>query len=991
MITLRISLLGPLQVTIGDHPAAFRTDAERALLAYLASHQGIPLRRDTLAALLSPDRPDQAALTYLRNRLTRLRSALHDDQATPPWFVIDRKQIVLRTGDDIVIDVTQFARLMTAVESHAHRQLAGCPTCLMGLQEAVDLVRGGLLTGLNFPSEMWEGWLLGQREHVQQRALGAMTLLCDARVEQGAWAAVLDVAQRQLSLEPWLEAAHRAIMTAHARRGDRNAALAQYEECVRLLNDELGVEPEEATTALFERLYHANETAPPATPALSPVEESHRRSTAPNNLPLQTTRFFGREREQMHLLERLVDPNVRLITLVGTGGVGKTRLAVEIGQRVKASFPDGVWFLALDTVKSGAEQIKIAIGEALGLGEEDKQRTGEQVLAILRDKQILLILDNCETVLDELGFIPSWLNRAPGVAILATAREPLNFAAESVVLLEGLEMSPAANGDWGLEHGELRAAEAMFAERGQMARDGFAVTPENLVQVRQICQLVDGLPLGIALAAAWVRRRSLAQIIDSIGHSLDFLSTGLRDVDPRHRSMKAVFETSWQMLSREEQSILAALSVFPMSFSAEAAEHVAGANLFDLDLLCEKSLLQQQHEAGRYVMHSLVRQFAADKLANSTSEIVRGFVDYYYAFAREHQDDYAQLQPEWRNFAVGITKAHALAAWQTVLAFVQVLDEPWFRQMRLSEMRAGLELALDAAKALTDEAALARTLLRLGEVEIELNEYGAAEEHLGETLAQMIRLEDGIGIAHANYFLGRIKDERAQNAEALVFITESMRIFEEEEDWLGVARNLNLIAVCTIKEHRNFATARGFLERSVDLQRQAPLSSSYVETLRYLARVLSVAEAYGEAECYLAEASDVSRQQQNIGEYAAVLYERVLLCKTRGQVDEALGYGYECLDLLKRLGSLRLEALVKTQLGLLHQAKQELARGLVLLRDGLQIFLELGDRYEQAYSYYYLYLLYTEMEEPAQSLDAKQRAYTLSLALNDPQLKARLA
>jgi len=976
MTKLRIEMLGPLMVTVGGKPAAFRTDAERALLAYLATYQGLPQRRDTLTAQLSPDRGDSDALTYLRNRLTRLRSALGDDKAVPPWLDVDRKQITLRTGDDIVIDVTRFAQLLATVETHAHRQLAGCPTCLAQLQAAVDLVRGELLAGLNFPSETWEAWLLAQREHLQQRALAAMTLLCDARLARGEWAAVLAVAQRQLTLEPWLEAAHRALMTAHVQLGDRNAALAQYEHCAAVLWDELGVEPEEETQQLRQQIFDSEMVVAG-------------RADGPNNLPLQTGRFFGRETEKMHLLQRLVDPNVRLITLVGAGGCGKTRLAVEVGQAIKTNFPDGVWFVPLAAIKGKPEQItgqiKIAVGEAAGLGHADKQLTGDQVFAILRDKRMLLILDNCEVVLDELGFIPGWLKRAPQVVILATAREALNFGAEAVVLLDGLPTGDAAISD-----GKTNAAESLFAERGQMARADFVISAENLPQVRQICRLVDGLPLGIALAAAWVRRRSLAQIISSIDQSLDFLSTGLRDVDPRHRSMRAVFETSWQLLDAAEQAVLAALAVFPTSFSATAAAAVAGATLYDLDLLCEKSLLQQQREAERYSLHSLVRQFAAEKLAVRTSEIERAFVDYYFVYARHHRDDYAQLQPEWRNFLAAVTKAHGLKAWQTVLDFVQVLDEPWFRQIRFTDMRAGLALALDAAEVLADQQVLARTRLRLGEVEMELNAYDVAETHLLAALDHFMQAEDGLRIAQATYFLGRIKHELAQDAQATELFNKSKRIFEDENDPLGIAKNLNLLAICEIRKSRDFQAARDYLERSITLQRKRPLSSTYVETLRNLAWVQGSLEADVDAENCLAEASNVSRQLNDRGEYAAVLYDRVVLCKLRNQFDEALAFGYECLEHFRTLGSLRWEALIKTQLGLLHQAKQEPDRGLALLTAGLQLFGDLGDLYEQAYSYYYLHKLYAEIGEAEQSRNAKQHARRLNLDLKDPQLQERL-
>ncbi len=971
---LKINLLGSLQVQVGEKTAVFRTDALRVLLAYLAAHQGIPQRRDILAGLLSPDRPNKEALTYLRNRLTRLRRVIGDDTAVPPYLDIDRKQIALRTGDDIVIDVIQFEHQLTTVETHPHRQLAGCPTCMVELETAVNLVRGELLAGLNFPSDTWESWLLTQREHVHQRALDAMTLLRDALSVRREWTAVLDIAQRQLSLEPWLEAAHRALILAHFQLGDRSAALAQFEQCKQQLWDELSIEPEEDTITLFEQI-KAGEEGLDSSFFLLP-------SSFPHNLPLQTTPFFGRETEQKQLLQRLVDPAYRLMTLVGTGGIGKTRLSIEVGKQVKESFPDGVWFVSLDAIKGGAEQIKIAIGEAAGLSQDDKQLTGEQVIAILRDKQMLLILDNCETVLDGLAFVPEWLRRIPQLAILATSREPLNFQAESIMTLYGL---PTGNI-------EMNAAEALFAARGKMARNDFTVTAVNLPHVRQICMLVDGLPLGIGLAAAWVRRRSLVQIRDGIVSSLDFLSTRLRDVDPRHRSMRAVFETSWQLLSVDEQAILAALSVFPTTFTAVAADQVTGATLFDLDLLCERSLLQQQQESERYVMHSLVRQFTADKLTANTQEIERAFVDYFYQFALQNQADYTALQPEWGNLLTAVTKAYALQSWQTVLDLVEALDEPWFRQIRFHDMRRGLALALDAAKALQDQPALARTLLRLGEIETELNDYGAAETHLADAMQLLMRSEDSLGIAQAKYLNGRIKNEQAQDDEALQLFTEAKNIYEEEEDWLGVAKNLNLIAVSHIKKYRDFQAAHTYLTQSSELQRQLPASSTYIETLRYLARVKIISEAFEieQAEHCLIEASNVGELLNDRGEYAAVLYERVLFCKKRHQFDDALTFGYACLENFKKLGSLRWEGLIKTQLGLLHQIQKEHHKGLALLIDGLQIFYELKDIYEQAYSYYYLHLLYSEIGEDGQSKHAKEHALRLNLELNDPQLIERL-
>ncbi|MCA9982232.1 MAG: hypothetical protein KDD89_15415, partial [Anaerolineales bacterium] len=406
---------------------------------------------------------------------------------------------------------------------------------------------------------------------------------------------------------------------------------------------------------------------------------------------------------------------------------------------------------------------------------------------------------------------------------------------------------------------------SLFAERAQMARDDFALTDETLPQVRHICQLVDGSPLGIALAAAWVRRRSLAQIGAGIAQSLDFLTTRLRDVDQRHRSMRAVFEASWALLAADEQAVLAALSIFPASFDADAAQAIAGAGLFELDGLCEKSLVQQDAAAERYSLHSLVRQFAAEKLGEGTAavaDIDRAFVAYFYQFAQTERDNYEALQPEWRNLDTAVSKAHALADWATVLGLVAALDEPWFRQIRFAEMRAGLRLAVAAAEQVGDEAALARWLLRLGEVEVELNDYGAAAEHLARAERWLLRLEDGLGLAQVKYLHGRVQVEQGQSEPAQQHLAEAKRLYEAEEAWADVAKTLNLSALCHLTYSIDLQLARTKLEQSLAVQSQLAPSIVYVEALRYLARIEGVFEAYEQAEAHLREAADVAQAQR---------------------------------------------------------------------------------------------------------------------------------
>ena len=954
---LRISLLGSFQVDMGGETLNFRTDAQRVLLAYLAAHQATPLRRDTLAGLLSPDRPDKESLVYLSNRLGRLRKTIGSDNASPPWLTIDRKQITLRNGDDILIDSIQFDELLATVDTHPHRTLAGCPPCLAALQSALDFVRGELLSGLNFHSDIWQAWLVTQREYFQQRALEAMTLLRDARRDRREWGAVLALAQRQLTLEPWMETAHRAVMQAHYHLADRNAALAQYEACVELLFEELGVDPEPETIALHKQLVDD-------TGSLEVVD-------VPDNLPVHTGAFFGRKSQTTQLFDLLVNPANQLVTIVGTGGIGKTRLATEIGRKVQLNFPDGVWFVPLSSVTGGAEQIKLAVGDALKLAPQGKQLTGAQVLNILRDKRVLLIFDNSEPVLEDLAFIPGWLQKAPALTILATSREPLYFQAESIVMLDGLEN--------GIE--EPGAAELMFAEWAGRAQSQFELNDDNLQDVRTICELVDGSPLGIALAAAWVRLRTLAQIIESITNSLELFTTRFRDIDPRHRSVHAVIETSWELLSSMEQDVLSALSVFPESFSAEAANVVASGSLSDLDTLCDKSLLQRQKESPRYGLHKLIRHFASNKLAQRAPDINRAFSNYYYQYAQLNRKTYSRLKSEWPNFTAAIEKAHAAQSWQMLLDFVQMLDEPRFRRGRFTDMRQGLLLAGEAAKELGDESADADLLLRLGEVEMEQNDYISAESHLNDALARFTRLEHSAGIGDAIYLTGRIKIDQSRDEEALALFTRARDIFEQFDEPSGVAKSLTQIATYHLRIQRDPATAEQYLRQSLEIQNGLPLTHFHIETLRRLARVRVMLEDFESAEELLLKAGRLSEELQDAGEAAVVQFEQVDLYKRIGQIETALRIGYACLDNLKNLGSLRLEALVLTQLGLLHQKKGETDSAEKLLKDSLISFQQVGDRYEEAWTHYYLFKLFQQTGKATEAGQSRLAARQLSFEL----------
>ncbi len=328
-----------------------------------------------------------------------------------------------------------------------------------------------------------------------------------------------------------------------------------------------------------------------------------------HNFPAQFTTFIGRTLEIKGISDLLLDPTCRLLTLVGPGGIGKTRLAVQAALNVEQNFRDGVYFIALQPLAS-SEFVVYAIAEAFGVGMYEREAPRRQLLQYLQRRNMLLVLDNFEHLSDAVDLLMDILAQTADIKLLVTSREILNLQGEQIFEVGGLAL-PDANT---LNSLEAYDAIRLFVARAQQVRREFSLQ-ENQPQVVRICRLVEGAPLAIELAAAWVRILSCREIADEIENSADFLSTTLRDVPERHRTMRAVFDHSWKLLSTGERVAFCRLSVFRGQFTREAAETVTGATLPVLSALVGQSLLRV-NKNGSYTVHELLRQYAAEKLVH---------------------------------------------------------------------------------------------------------------------------------------------------------------------------------------------------------------------------------------------------------------------------------------------------------------------------------------------------------------------------------------
>lgn len=621
MARLTLSLFGPFHVMLDNRTVdSFGYDKVRALLAYLVMEADRPHRREVLAELLWPDQPATTARHSLSQALTRLRQVLGDHTATTPYLLTTRPSVQWNRASDYAADVASFTTIINSCQRHAHGQRETCVSCAQQLEQAVALYKGEFLAQFAIgDSAAFEEWTLLRREGLQQRALSALSWLSHYHAQRGMYDQAAQYTQTEIALDPWREDAHRRLMQVLALSNQRAAALRHYEQCRRLLAAELGIEPDAATTALYEQIRAGElvgeDVAPRPNhrvPASNMLPADLSRGL--HNLPAPTTAFIGREHEIATIDGLLAHPECRLITLVGPGGIGKTRLSQHVAHKAVATFVHGVYLVPLAPVRS-ARGIVAAIAGALHLQFFGQDDPTAQLLAYLRGKQMLIVLDNVEHLLDGTAIISDLLQAAPAVKLLATSRERLNLHCEWVYQVEGLSVPPPDT----VDKLERYSAVQLFVQSARRTQSRFELHTDDHRWVGHICRLAGGTPLVIELAAAWVPVLTCAEIAREIEKNLDFLAASTHDLPARHRSVRAVFDHSWNLLSERERLIFRRLSIFRGGLTRAAAQRVADASLTGLAALVAKSLLHRT-AAGRYEIHELLRQYGADKLSNIAGE-----------------------------------------------------------------------------------------------------------------------------------------------------------------------------------------------------------------------------------------------------------------------------------------------------------------------------------------------------------------------------------
>ncbi len=902
---LEIRLFGGVRIRRdGALLGGFISAKAPALLAYLVSNPG-PHGREALAGLLWGEMPEADARNNLRQTLSNLRKKVGDH------LLITRTHVAFNFTEPYWLDVEQFeAWTKQGQDADA-------------LQEAVSLYRGDFLAGLSpRHAPAFEEWMLAQRARYRELALWALQRLLDEHLRRRELGQAMDTATRLLALDPWREEAHRQLMRALVYSGQRTAALAQFEKCRRVLYEELGVAPSVETARLYERIR-----------ALGDASSS--------NLPSASTPFFGRERELARIRSWTTAQETRLLTIVGPGGVGKSRLALTAARIHASDFLEGAWLVPListDQEASLARAVAVALGLQLGSGPDVEA----QLLHFLQEREMLLVLDNMEHLLsaENLTWLAALLARSPAVKLLATSRERLNLHAETVLELGGLPFAfqgaetqsaeqGAGQGDQAGYGGKSRpgpplsrgqapppAAQLFLARARQVRPDFDGIGQEAAVE--RLCQLVDGLPLAIELAASWMRAMALEDILAEVERGLDFLRATWQDLPERHRSLQAVFEHSWRMLTPEERDIYARLGVFGGGFSAQAAQAVAGASFASLASLVDKSLLTL--EDGRYTRHPMLRQFAVEKLQADPlrcADVRRAHARYYAQFMRQMEPilfggaietALGRVAPELKNLQL----AWEIAATRRLPAVINDLADGLTQIVDFFGLyREGRALALSAIRAFEGDdpspgeettVALARahglaavTCTRLGENE-------TAKEHARTALRLLSSFPSRLAYAHSLVYAGVAAYSGNELQQAVSYWQEGAKAYRAAGSKWGECVALNNLSEVMLALGR-IQAARQYADSAYALALEMQNSALMATTRQILAGAALEEGDAAAARAYAEEALALHRQTgyRVLSAHTLVILARI--ARMEGDLPRVADHLQESIAMFRQLGA----------------------------------------------------------------------------------------
>ncbi|GAA2105824.1 BTAD domain-containing putative transcriptional regulator [Actinomadura alba] len=866
-------MLGPLAVWAGGERGAGRLirvpDAKvRALLADLLAHAGRPVSSDRLIDDLWGARPPRDARGTLQARVSQLRKTLEEAEPGGRALVVSRPPGYALEIDRDAVDAGRFTALVTrARRSTDPRTRAGL------LTDALALWRGPAFADFADADFAREAAFA-----LDEQRLVALEEQAQARLELGEHAALTGELAGPVARHPLRERLRAAYLLALYRSGRQSEALASYGELRRRLADDQGLDPGPELVELHRSILEQDPSLAPSTPA------------ARTNLPAALGDLIGREAAVAETRALLAAD--RLVTLTGPGGVGKTRLAVEAGAQAMADHPDGVWLVELAALsrRSSATDLAEAVAAALGVRDETDPVGGPAEAAgrlaeVLRTRRLLVVLDNCEHVIDAAAELAGRLLAAvPGLRILATSREPLRIAGESLRAVAPLD-APGPSADAAPESLREYGAVRLFADRAAAAAPGFTLDPANAPAVAAICRRLDGIPLALELAAARVRALGARELAARLDDRFRLLTAGARGAPARQRTLRAMIDWSWEPLTEPERVVLRRLAVHADGCTLEAAERVCAgdgvrsAEVLDvLAGLVDRSLVVVAADAAgpRYRLLESVAAYCLERLAEAGEhDRLRRRHGRYYAELAERASSHLRgpeqtrwlerLDREVANLRAALEGAVRAGAADLALRLVNALSWYWFLRGRYGEARRSLEGAVALGRTAGGPgarpeaaAALAEAVTWQAGMTVASGDGTRAEELSRAALAAYDGVDEPRTRARAEWFLAFILWAYGDLAVTEERVDRALAAFRALGDRWGTAAALSTRAMLAIVHgdigaikrdaqeslalFRELGDAWGRLEATDALGRWAEITGDYEQAARLLTEGLRVAE-----------------------------------------------------------------------------------------------------------------------------------------------------
>lgn len=874
---LEVHLLGTFEIKHKQKPISIPSRPAQSLFAYLILHAGTPHRREKLAGLLWPDSLEETARDNLRHALWRVRKALESGSSTR-FLQADDLTISFKSSSEYRLDVKELKDISENASSDE-------------LIAVLAQYQGELLPGF------YDEWLTSEREHLYSIFEHHMARLMSLLQTENRWLDVLDWGERWIKLGQKPEPAYRALMFAHAAKGDMSKVAATYERCVASLK-EFGIKPSEQTLQLYEKLKTGKMI--PETGAAVPVKDKHKESRR-TNLPVPLTSFIGREREIDQVVQML-EKN-RLVTLSGSGGVGKTRLAIQASNKLLHKFTDGVWWIDLAGLNDDVLVLQ-AVAQVAGVREVPNQPLVDTLIEDFRSRQLLLVVDNCEHLMMGCAQLADrLLGACPNLKMLTTSREGLGLTGEEIWHVPTLSV-PGPSYAASIEHLTRYESIRLFVERAVTVKSDFRLTERNAPAVAEVCQRLDGIPLAIELAAARIRVLSVEQIAARLKDRFDLLTGGSRTALPRHQTLRAAIDWSYDLLPVQEQTLFRRLAVFAGGWTLEETQVICSGEGIEpekiLDLLThlvDKSLLimEEQEDTLRCRMLETIREYARGKFLESGEALI---------VRNRHLDSFMKFVEGTEPGLQGPSQAF------------------WLKRLEVEHdnLRAALDWSLTGGE-LEEGMRLAGALWLFWDI------YGYQLEGRA-WLDRLLSKFPGAGPAPGApaqakilYVAGHLRQRQGDYVRARGHYTASLALYRQLEDQLQVAvvlRGLGEIA----QDEGDLASARDYFEQSLNVVRSLNDMKGTSIALGHLATLTLLLRDYEQAAVFSAEALAIGRNRGDHRTNAIALTTLGFALCGKGELDQAVTRFSEALALETTLADKRI-----TQYPLMGMALVAFTRG----------------------------------------------------------------